>query len=317
LARHIIGRFAGELELGEAPSVSMHPNQLIVTVKTVGELVDQQFPEWTTLPIERISSEGTVNAIFRIGDRIAARFPLQPADVATTRQWLQSEAEAARQLLGRTRFPIPEPLAVGEPGFGYPLPWSVQTWLPGLTATQQDPGNSTGFADDLAEFIIDVRALDTGGRRFAGSGRGGDLQSHDEWMELCFRNSEGLLDVARLRRVWRHLRELPRHGREVMTHGDLTPANVLVSRGRLAGILDVGGLGPADSALDLVAAWHLLEARPRQLFREVLASDDLEWERGKAWAFEQAMGATWYYVESNPAMSQMGQRTLHRIITDQ
>ena len=50
---------------------------------------------------------------------------------------------------------------------------------------------------------------------------------------------------------------------------------------------------------------------------EALASDDLEWERGKAWAFEQAMGATWYYVESNPAMSRMGQRTLHRIITDQ
>ena len=56
--------------------MSMHPNQLIVTAETVGELVDQQFPEWATLPIERISSEGTVNAIFRIGAHIAARFPL-------------------------------------------------------------------------------------------------------------------------------------------------------------------------------------------------------------------------------------------------
>jgi hypothetical protein len=27
------------------------------------------------------------------------------------------------------------------------------------------------------------------------------------------------------------------------------------------------------------------------------------WERGKAWAFEQAMGAVWHYAESNPAMS--------------
>jgi hypothetical protein len=39
----------------------------------------------------------------------------------------------------------------------------------------------------------------------------------------------------------------------------------------------------------------------------------LEWERGKAWAFEQAMGAVWYYAGSNPAMSRMGQRTLERI----
>jgi aminoglycoside phosphotransferase (APT) family kinase protein len=30
---------------------------------------------------------------------------------------------------------------------------------------------------------------------------------------------------------------------------------VLVSGGRLAGVIDVGGLGPADPALDLVAAY--------------------------------------------------------------
>ena len=47
-----------------------------------------------------------------------------------------------------------------------------------------------------------------------------------------------------------------------MTHSDLIPGNVLVSAGRLSGILDVGGFGPADPALDLVSAWHLLEAGP-------------------------------------------------------
>jgi aminoglycoside phosphotransferase (APT) family kinase protein len=101
-----------------------------------------------------------------------------------------------------------------------------------------------------------------------------------------------------------------------MTHGDLIPGNVLVSGGRLTEILDVGGLGPADPALDLVAAWHLLEAGPRQVFRDDLGCDDLEWRRGAAWAFEQAMGAVWYYAESNPAMSRMGQRTLDRILAD-
>jgi aminoglycoside phosphotransferase (APT) family kinase protein len=102
----------------------------------------------------------------------------------------------------------------------------------------------------------------------------------------------------------------------VMSHGDLIPGNVLVSGGRLAGVIDVGGLGPADPALDLVAAWHLLEAGPRQVLRDDLGCDDLGWERGKAWAFEQAMGAVWYYVESNPTMSRMGRRTLERIQAD-
>jgi aminoglycoside phosphotransferase (APT) family kinase protein len=89
---------------------------------------------------------------------------------------------------------------------------------------------------------------------------------------------------------------------------------VLVRDGRLTGVIDVGGLRPADPALDLVSAWHLLEAGPRQVLHDDLNCDDLEWGRGKAWAFQQAMGAVWYYVESNPAMSLMGRRTLQRIM---
>lgn len=113
------------------------------------------------------------------------------------------------------------------------------------------------------------------------------------------------------------MRVLPRSARDVMTHGDLIPGNVLVSDGRLAGVIDVGGMGPADPALDLVGAWHLLDAGPRQVLRGDLKCEDLGWERGKAWAFEQAMGAVWYYVESNPAMSLMGQRTLQRLQANQ
>jgi aminoglycoside phosphotransferase (APT) family kinase protein len=294
----------------------MHPDQLAVSDATVRKLVDAQFPRWRDLPISQFASQGTVNALFRIGERLAARFPLQPGEVGATRRWLQAEAEAARELLGRTRFRTPEPVALGEPGEGYPLPWSVQTWLPGTAATDQDPGGSVAFAHDLAEFIAGVRAIDTGGRAFDGQGRGGDLRAHDAWMETCFARSERLLDVPRLRRLWAVLRELPRTAGDVMTHGDLIPGNVLVRDGRLAGVIDVGGLGPADPALDLVGGWHLLEAGPRQVLHDELNCDDLEWERGKAWAFEQAMGAVWYYVQSNPAMSLMGQRTLQRIMAD-
>jgi hypothetical protein len=42
----------------------------------------------------------------------------------------------------------------------------------------------------------------------------------------------------------------------------------------------------------------------------------VEWARGKAWALQQAMGAIWYYVESNPPMSRMGATTLRRILAD-
>lgn len=101
-----------------------------------------------------------------------------------------------------------------------------------------------------------------------------------------------------------------------MSHGDLVPGNVLVADQRLAGVIDVGGLGPADPALDLVCAWHLLKKGPRQVLRDDLGCDDEEWERGKAWAFAQAMGLVWYYVESNPIMSALGRRTLDRLLAD-
>ncbi|HUB41228.1 MAG TPA: aminoglycoside phosphotransferase family protein [Streptosporangiaceae bacterium] len=294
----------------------MHAGQLAVSPQMVRQLVAEQFPQWRALPVTGIASPGTVNAIFRIGAELAARFPLQPGDAGTTRQWLESEAQATRELLGRTRFVTPEVVALGEPGAGYPLPWLVQTWLPGITAADDDPAESIAFAHDLAEFVSGVRAIDTRGRTFRGAGRGGDLRSHDSWMAACFDRSERLLDVPRLRRMWSTMRALPRTAPDVMTHGDLIPANVLVCDGRLTGIIDVGGLGPADPALDLVGAWHLLDAGPRQVLRDDLGCDDLEWERGKAWAFEQAAGLVWYYLDSNPAISRMGERTLQRILAD-
>jgi len=217
----------------------MHADQLTVSPETVRELVEDQFPRWRHRPITEVASAGTVNAIFRIGDGLAARFPLEPGDVEAKRRWLAAEAEATGELAGRTRFPTPEPVALGEPGRGYPLPWSVQTWLPGRVATDDDPGESVPFAHDLAAFISDVRAIDTRGRTFGGGGRGGELTAHDAWMETCFQHSEGLLDVPRLRRTWSALRTLPRGDTpDLMTHSDLIPGNVLVAGGRLAGVLD-------------------------------------------------------------------------------
>lgn len=302
--------------MGDASAVPMHRQQLSVSVDAVRELVDHQFPTWRRMRISEIASQGTANALFRLGDALVARFPLEPADVGKTLRRLESEAQAARELLGRTRFRTPEPVAIGQPAASYPLPWSVQTWLPGSTATEADPGESIAFAHDLAEFIQGVRAIDTRGRTFDGDGRGGELQAHDAWMQTCFARSEELLDVARLRRIWAVLRDLPRSSIDLMTHGDLIPGNVLVSHGRLSGVIDVGGLRSADPSLDLVAGWHLLEIGPRRAFRDDLGCDDVEWARGKAWAFEQSLGAVWYYADSNAAMSAMGRRTLQRIIAD-
>jgi aminoglycoside phosphotransferase (APT) family kinase protein len=93
--------------------------------------------------------------------------------------------------------------------------------------------------------------------------------------------------------MWAQMRSLPRRTADVMVHGDLVPGNVLVG------------------------AWHLFDAGPRQALREDLDCGDLDWERGRAWAFQQAIGLVWYYAETNPAMSRLGRSTLARLVADE
>jgi aminoglycoside phosphotransferase (APT) family kinase protein len=294
----------------------MHDDQLHLDEDLAARLVSEQFPEWGHQDISRVLSQGTVNAIFRIGTGLTARFPLRSADPSGTRAGLAREAAAMRELAACCPVPTPVPVAMGSPGQGYPLPWSVQTWLPGAVATPGGLAHSDVFAHDLASLIRSLRAANTGGRPFTGSGRGGELKDSDEWVEICLHKSDGMLPVDRHRALWSEFRDLPPAGPAVMTHGDLIPGNLLVEDDRLVGVLDGGGFAPADASLDLVAAWHMLDNERRALLRRELACSDLEWRRGAAWAFEQAMGLVWYYRESNPGMSALGRNTLARILND-
>ena len=294
----------------------MHDNQVHIDADIVRALIDDQFPEYRHQPIEQIDASGTVNAIFRIGSDAAARFPLRAMKPDECAEVLRNEASAMVEFSTHSPFATPRPLGLGQPSALYPMPWSVQSWIEGDVATPDGLATSTAMALDITNLIAALRAADTYGRRFDGRGRGGDLSNHDDWMEVCFENSEDLLDVARLRRMWDRLRELPSPRPDVMSHRDLIPANLLVHDGRLVGVLDAGGFGPADPALDLVAAWHLFDRERRDIVRRHLGSDEVEWKRGAAWAFQQAMGLVWYYQRTNPEMSALGRSTLTRLLED-
>lgn len=300
---------------GKHDVVEMHLGELLVTSALVSRLVADQFPDLASLPVERVSGAGTVNAIFRVGQGLAARFPLQSADINAAHAAISNEVAAAREFAGIVDCPIPVPVSIGRPGFGYPMPWLLQTWLPGRTASAQAAENGDALARDVALLIGQLRQADTRGRPFSGRGRGGNLQTHDAWIDRCLAESQGLLDTHRARALWGWFKELPAAKTLVMSHTDLIPANLLVQEGRLTGVLDSGGFGPADPALDLVAAWHLFDAGPRQVLRAELASSSTEWARGAAWAFQQAMGLVWFYKTSNPTMSELGRSTLDRIFS--
>ncbi|NUR98638.1 MAG: aminoglycoside phosphotransferase family protein, partial [Kribbellaceae bacterium] len=239
------------------------------------------------------------------------RLPIQPGDPEVVRKELEDEADAARRLRAMSPYPTPEPVAIGAPGSGYPLPWAVQTWIDGTIAYDADVAGSAAFAEDLARFVSAQRAQPTEGRVFTGSWRGGLLTSQDEWVAECLERSRGMIDVDALTRLWADLRTTPRTEPDVWTHRDLMPGNLLVKDGRLAGVIDVGMFTVSDPAMDLQPAWNLLDPTARTAFRAALGSDDDEWRRGMGWSFAQAIGCLWYYVETNPVMS----RTAHETLT--
>ena len=234
-------------------SMAMHDDELDIDEQVVRQLIADQFPEWRPAHVRRIATDGTANAIFRIGADLTARFPLRSADPTDMSAELAREARQC-ELASYCPVATPAPVAIGDPGYGYPLPWSVQTWMHGTVATSNDVAHSEMFAHDLADLVRSLRAADTKGGHFSGSGRGGELHDSDTWMEVCFFESDGLLPVDRLRTFWAKFRSLPNSAPEVMTHGDLIPGNLLVEGGRLVGVLDGGGFAPADPSLDLVAA---------------------------------------------------------------
>ncbi|WP_404389297.1 aminoglycoside phosphotransferase family protein [Humibacillus xanthopallidus] len=292
----------------------MHDNQLEVTAATVSRLVRDQFPEWAGLPVSEVPSHGTVNAIFRVGADLVARLPLQDGEVEAQRGELLREMQAAHTLLSTSPVTTPEPVALGEPGAGYPLPWSVYRWVPGSIAQGTSAADTSRFAEQLAAFVLAIRSLPTGGRTFHGTRRGGRLTQHDESVATGLRRSEGLIDTVALADLWDRLRRTPRSDPDTWTHGDLMPGNLLVVGRDLSGVIDVGQLAVADPALDLQPAWNLFTPGPRATYRQALACDDDEWDRGRGWALAQAIGCLWYYRETNPVMSRTAHRTLQALL---
>lgn len=294
----------------------MHKDSLHISVEAARRLIWAQFPQYAGDAIEPLKMIGTDHAIFRIGSVAAAKFSFRPGDPATKAEALRRELAAMSELTSYSSVPSPLPIGVGLPSADYPQPWIVQSWVEGVIATPEALCHSNSFTLDLAHLVNMLRQADLQGRKFDGKGRGGNLADHDSWMMTCFEKSGDLLDVPRLERFWARLRQLPPPSSTVMSHKDLIPANLLVCGERLVGLLDGGGFGPADPALDLVVAWHLLDQRRRELFRRQVGSDNIEWKRGAAWAFQQAMGLVWYYAQSNPMMSALGRSTLARIVTE-
>jgi aminoglycoside phosphotransferase (APT) family kinase protein len=290
----------------------MHDGEADIDAGLVRRLVAAQFPQWAGLPVTAAPATGTVNAIYRLGDDLAVRLPRLPGwapDLGKEQRWLP--------VLGpRVPLAVPEPMAAGRPGEGYPFPWAVYRWLDGEAFSLDRVADERRAAADLAAFVAALRAIDTAGAPRAKRGSR-PLAALDGEARQALRALRGVIDVGAAAAAWEgSLASPPWDGRPRWSHGDLLPPNLLVAGGRLHAVIDFGSVGVGDPALDVIAAWSVFGPDGRAAYRRALAVDDATWLRARGIALHQALLIIPYYPDTNPAMVRMATRTVGQVLAD-
>jgi len=270
--------------MSESPTV----RKADITVDLVRELIREQFPQWAGLPVRPVEADGVDNTTFRLGDAMSVRLPSSEhyaEQVEKEQRWLPV-------LAPRLPLPIPEPLAEGVPGCGFPRPWSVYRWIEGEPATAAGIADMPRFAADLARFLTAMYAIDPADGPGPGTHnfhRGGPVRVYDADTRAALAALAGHIDTALAAEVWLAATEARWDGRPVWFHGDAQPGNLLVRDGRLSAVIDFGTSGVGDPACDATIAWTFLSGDSRQVFRDGLPFDAATWARGRGWAIWKAM----------------------------
>lgn len=293
-------------------SPKMHAEEVETDVALVRRLLVAQFPQWAELPIERVPSAGTDNAMYRLGADLVTRLPRigwAVDNVAHEQAWLP-------RLAPQLPVAIPAPVGLGVPGEGYPYPWSIYRWIEGDNPEVGQIEDPETLTRDLAAFIVALQRVDPVGAPAAGRGR--PLATRDTPMRAAIAASEGLIDTAAVTTLWEAALRVPEwQGPAVWLHGDLAPGNLLLVEDRLSAVIDFSGVGVGDPAADLPVAWNLLPRETWPLFRALLGVDDATWARGRGWALSIAMIQLPYYQHTNPPLAASARYVIGQVLEDQ
>jgi aminoglycoside phosphotransferase (APT) family kinase protein len=241
-----------------------------------------------------------------------------PTDVAYTPA-VEKEDRWLPVLAPHLPVPIPEPVALGQPGAGYPFPWSVRRWLEGVTAGVDTVPDLTAFAADLAEFVLALQRVETGDGPRAGAHsfhRGAPPAHYDEETRAALDRLDGHVDVTACTAVWDAALASTWEGPDVWFHGDIAAGNLLVRNGQLAAVIDFGTSGVGDPACDLVIAWTLFDGASRQAFRKAVGQDEGTWARARGWALWKALITLVDDIDGDPTAVAGNQRVIARVLDD-
>ena len=285
-----------------------------VSLELVRRLVAAQQPDLAHLPVE-VMANGWDNLICRLGPELAVRLPRR----ALAAELIVHEQRWLPVLAGRLPLPVPVPVRTGRPAPGYPWPWSIVPFLPGRVAAEDPPADLTGAAASLGRFLgaLHVPAPPDAP---VNPYRGVPLAERSAVVAENMGIMGARVDRRAVTRAWETALAAPVWGSPpVWLHGDLHPANILVDRGRVSGVIDFGDITSGDPAADLSVAWMLLPAECHGAFRDTYraagghAAGDGGWARARGWALALSL-AFLAHSADNPLIAGIGQRTLEAVL---
>jgi aminoglycoside phosphotransferase (APT) family kinase protein len=259
-----------------------------IDAELVRRLIAQQFPQWADLPVTPVTIDGWDNRTYRLGAELTARLPTHSSYVAAVdkeHRWLPVLAPALPVA-------IPEAVALGAPGEGYPYPWAIRRWIAGDTASYETVTDLDEFARAIGGFIRALQACDATGGPLAGEHsfyRGTPPEYYDDETVEALAALKGRIDTELAREVWEAALATSWDRPPVWFHGDIASGNLLVQDGELSAVIDFGTCGVGDPACDLVIAYTFFFGSSRSAFRDTVEQDAGTWARARGWALWKAL----------------------------
>lgn len=286
--------------------IRMHNEEVEVDDSLVRHLLASQMPGLADRRLTMIEPWGTDNAIWRLGDDLVVRLPR----IHWATGQIEREATWLPRLAPHLPVAVPEPVAVGVPGDGYPYRWAVHRWIPGDGASLERVDSPVTFSLDLADVVRRLQAVPTDGAPSARN-RARPLHEYDESTRQAIDSASHLIDAVAALAVWDEaLAAPPYDGPPVWVQGDLE-GNCLVRDGRLCGIVDWGSACAGDPAVDVQVVWSpLFTEGSRRAFLDSLDVDNATLARSRGAAINQACAALPYYMHSYPLIVE---RSWHKL----
>ena len=261
-----------------------------ITEDLVEELIAEQFPELSHLPIKKVSFMGHDNRMFHLGSEMLIRCPSNKnyaMQVLKEQKWLPKISEFIS-------FPIPRPLFLGKASKKFPYNWSIYNFLEGdsVNSVTLDDAQLENLAFDLVKFLNELYKIEISNAPVPGVHnywRGCSPIVYDDDSRMLITKYKEIIDYKNANKSWEKAISSKWTGDPLWLHGDFASGNLLVKEGKLSAVIDFGCAAVGDPACDLVIAWTLFKEKSRKIFMNNMNLDSDTWNRARGWALWKAL----------------------------